>query len=152
MRCLEQFLFSHLYDGLLCTCNELEKMFKFLRNLDWKILLFAVFGCYVVPFVVLGTLISTALTATSGEWGQPTTAVLLILLVLIPPLTVGYFTARYARSRPQLHVFLVWVIGFAVLVVMSSNSLGIQAVVGVTSFVLTSLGAFIWLRRSERSS
>lgn len=124
-------------------------MFKFFQDLDWKILLFASLGCYAMPLLVFGTLISAALSQSPDGWGQPATVILLLIFFLLSPLAAGYFTARYARSRPQLHVLLVWAIGFAAFVVTSSGSLGIQTAVGVVSFAFSSLGAFVRLRASE---
>ena len=126
-------------------------MFKFLHDLDGRVLLFAALGCYALPLLVFGTLISAALSQSPDSWGQPTAVILLIIFFLPSPLIAGYFTARYARNRPQLHVLLVWAIGFAAFVVTSAGSLGIQAAVGVASFASISLGAFAQLRARKRN-
>ena len=126
-------------------------MFKFLRDLDGRVLLFAALGCYALPILVFGTLISASLAQSPDGWGQPATVILLLIFFLLSPLAAGYFTARYARNRPQLHVLLVWAIGFAAFIITSAGSLGIQAAVGVASFASVSLGAFVRLRAGKRN-
>lgn len=118
-------------------------MRKHLRYLDWKVLFLAVVGCYLVPWVVLGTLSSVAWTANIA-WLM---TILILAYVFAPPFAGGYFTARYARTLPQLHVLLVSAIGFLIVAIPSKTpSTWMFLGYSVAFFALAALGAFIRLR------
>ena len=121
-------------------------MTEYLRHLDWKVLAFALLGCYFVPWLVLGTLASAAWTSDL-TWRAQLMTVLMLAYVLAPPFAGGYFAARYARSLPQLHVLLVSVLGFLVVAISSKTSSPAMFLgYSVAFFALAALGAFIRLR------
>jgi hypothetical protein len=67
---------------------------------------------------------------------------------LLLPFLAGYFTAKYASNRPQLHVLLVTVVGYLFLLRLTFQGDPIWGhIIKVAALVATaSLGAFIVLR------
>ncbi|RJP64419.1 MAG: hypothetical protein C4535_17415 [Comamonadaceae bacterium] len=124
-----------------------------LRELDWKLLFFAFLGCYLIPWLVVGTLVSAIIpadgTAISG-WKQVVLNSYLAVYFVAMPLAAGYFTARFSKNRPQLHVLLVVLLGTVAVMFVTSNSLSVQAVLFAASLAVASLGAFVVLRKVPR--
>ena len=119
-----------------------------LRGIDWKLLLFAWLACYAVPWLASSVLLSALITqdgVVSG-WRLVAFNSYLVLHFLCMPLAAGYFTARYAKNRPQLHVLLVVVLGFVALCSVSSSPFLAQAIAAVASLAMASLGAFVHVR------
>jgi hypothetical protein len=123
-------------------------------SFDWKVVLFAVLGCYVVPWF--------ALTTVSGLLAQPASdggalfflgpslwfggfSALLYLFGF--PFFAGFFTAKYASSRPQLHVVIVALLGFLLAVLVRPGDDPPNILVPATIWLaMAALGAFIVLR------
>ena len=126
-------------------------MRNYLQHFDWKVVLYALIGCYAIPALVLGTLL---LSTLSEPWpgSQLLAGFLVAIYFLVPPLAGGYFTARYAHSLLQLHVLLVAALGFAVAVIFSRASVGMFAVYGLFVLACSTLGAFVWFRRKGKNA
>ena len=124
-----------------------------MRDLDWKLLFFALLGCYLLPWLFLGTLLSAVLPAdgsTIAGWRLVLFNIFLALYFLAMPLAAGYFTARFSKNRPQLHVLLVVSLGTVAVMLVSQNSLLAQAAMFIASLAVASLGAFVVLRKNPR--
>lgn len=124
-------------------------MHAYLRHFDCKVTLFALLACYVLPSLLVGTLMSAALLQPQDQsslWGQRTAMALSVLYFVLPPLAAGYFTVRHSRSLPQLHVVLVTAVGFAGIVVTSNAPLFVYVAYAVMTVLLSALGAFVWVR------
>jgi hypothetical protein len=127
-------------------------MREYLRHLDWKLVLFAFLACYVVPYVLFGVLLQVAFGSPEQDsFGRKVAPLLLLIYALLPALLGGYFTARYARALPQLHVLLVWMIGFGASRLLSANPFVVHLVYCVVTLLLAALGAFIYLRGHPRN-
>jgi hypothetical protein len=120
-----------------------------LRQLDWAVLCFAWLGCYLIPWFVVGLLVQAV-------WGSEGAAVALlsssyaVLYLVGMPLAAGYFTARFSKNRPRLHVLLVATFAAAAFAFISGGSLTVRAVVFVASLLFASFGAFFAFRRGVR--
>ena len=83
-----------------------------LRLLDWKVIFFALLACYVLPGILVGTLLATAFQeAMPQSVGHPIASFLAFVSFLVPPVAGGYFAARFARTLPRLHVLIVGALG-----------------------------------------
>jgi hypothetical protein len=124
-------------------------MYNYWQNIDLKVLFLAFLFCYLIPELLVGTLL-IAIASPSGEEPKWAAGSLIVFSVVAPPLAGGYFTARYSRALPQLHTFLVTVIGALALWVITGKSWGVFAVCASLSVMLNVLGAYLWLRRAPR--
>jgi hypothetical protein len=120
------------------------------RQLDWPVLCFAWLGCYLIPWFVFGSLVEAV-------WGGDSTGLKLavgsyvVLYLFGMPFAAGYFTARFSKNRPQLHVLLVASVAAAGFAFISSGSLGVQVAVFGASLFFASFGAFLALRRGRHN-
>ncbi|XAH23173.1 hypothetical protein AAFF27_24850 [Xylophilus sp. GW821-FHT01B05] len=127
-----------------------------LARLDWKVVFFAVLGCYVLPWLVLGTLV-LAVVPSEGDagaiigWTGVYLGMTALIYVIAMPLAGGYFTARFCKNRPQLHVLLVVVLGVLVRGPTTGAPLIAYAIAFAVSLVVAALGAFVALRRVPRA-
>ena len=123
-----------------------------LRNLDWRVLFFAFLACYVLPWPLFGAVFYSDIADEGAISGlrEVVLEVYFYLHFLAMPLAAGYFTARYAKNRPQLHVLLVVLLGTCASMLARPDSLAVQAVVGLVSLLMASLGAFVVLRGARR--
>jgi len=120
-----------------------------MAHLDIKVLLAAAVGCYGLVGLVLGTLLA-AMFSTDGSASLSSTwavGLMVIATISVPPLVAGYFTARYASNRPQLHVLLVALLGGVLALLM-----GASIWVALVSLPLAALGAFIQLRGQRHAT
>lgn len=120
-----------------------------MAHLDIKVLLAAAIGCYGLLALALGTLLA-AMFSSDGS-ASPSAAwavgVMGIATFSVPPLVAGYFTARYASNRPQLHVLLVAMLGGVLLFLMGGSIW-----VALPSLPLAALGGFIQLRGQRHAT
>src|SRR5262245_28659134 len=85
-------------------------------GVDWKVLFYAFAACYLVPLWFAGFLVSTTVThgvqigESIGGWRAFALGLYWLSDQVILPAVAGYFTARYAQNRPQLHVLVVGLI------------------------------------------
>jgi ABC-type tungstate transport system substrate-binding protein len=124
------------------------------RHIDWKLLLFAFLACYAVPWVVASLLLS-ALIPSEGVivgWRLVAFNSYLVLYFLCMPFGAGYFTAKFAKNRPQLHVLLVVALGVFGLSFVRSSSLEAQVAAAAVSLAMAALGAFILIRGRSRET
>jgi hypothetical protein len=119
------------------------------KHIDWKTVAYALLGCYLLPALFFGTVISAALGDDSSGFGQIVAHVLVFCYLLVPPLAAGYFTARYAARLPQLHVAMVATIGLLIVWATTSAPLSMYLAYGFASLAVSSLGAFLRLRRTS---
>ena len=123
-----------------------------MRQIDWRLLFFGFAACYAIPWLLFGMLVSAAVpvgVALSG-WQQLLLSSYLVVYFLAMPLAAGYFTAKFAKNRPQLHVLLLVLLGSVAVMLVSSNSLAVQLGMSVLSLAMASLGAFVVLRGGKR--
>jgi hypothetical protein len=124
-------------------------------SFDWKIVLFAVLCCYVVPWAVLGSISSLigrpefdgGSVRVEGPllwWGAFST----LLYLLGFPFFAGFFTAKYASNRPQLHVLVVLLLGLLLAALVRPGRDPLSIVVHASIWLaIAALGAFIVLRK-----
>lgn len=118
-------------------------------HIDIKVLLAAAVGCYGLIPLVLGTLLAAMFAADSSANSSLTWLIGLmgVATISVPPLVAGYFTARYASNRPQLHVLLAALLGGALALLM-----GASIWVALVSLPLAALGAFLQLRGQRHAT
>ncbi|MBC7994624.1 MAG: hypothetical protein H7Z15_15450 [Rhizobacter sp.] len=120
---------------------------SYLRLLDWKVVFFALLACYVLPGILVGTLLATVLQETMPQAvGNPIASILAFVSFLIPPVAGGYFAARFARSLPRLHVLVVGALGAVLSLLAFRASPRAMAAYALTSLALAALGGFMRLR------
>jgi hypothetical protein len=117
-------------------------------SIDLKVVLFALLGCFAVPWLVLGT-ISLALSDATAVWASGAT---MVIFFLSPPLLAGYFTAKYAKVLPQFHVVLVGLLGLVASMMLIRASWEMYLGLAVLFGVLLTLGAFMSLRGRSRNA
>jgi hypothetical protein len=120
-------------------------MSTYLRALDLKVLVLALVACFAVPWLVVGT-ISGLLTKDLGSSAETAYTLVMLAFFLLPPVLAGYFTARYSRQLPQLHVALVTALGLLSSVLWIRGLWLVYLVYGLAFVLLSALGAFIRLR------
>lgn len=127
---------------------------KALAELDWKVLLFACLGCYVLPWLVVGILVSASRPYDGVDITGWRLALLGLQAFVVPviamPLAAGYFTARFCANRPHLHVLLVVSLGTVALLAVHRGPMVAHAIMFVASLAIAALGAFIVLRKVPR--
>jgi hypothetical protein len=125
-------------------------MFAYLRHIDLKLLVLGFFGCYFLPMLVMGSLVvAIGKGAPNGQLPFVVGSLLVLALLIVPPLAGGYFTARYSKTLPQLHILLLCVVGL-VGYSFTVQPLTAFATVAAFSIACTALGAFIWFRQERR--
>lgn len=123
----------------------------YLRLLDWKVVFFALLGCYVLPGILVGTLLATVLQETMPQAvGNPIASFLAFVSFLVPPVAGGYFAARFARSLPRFHVLVVGVLGALLSLLAFRASPRAMAAYALTSLVLAALGGYLRLRAAPK--
>ncbi len=126
------------------------------HRIDWKVLLFALLGCYVLPWMVFGILASATYPPDDGlpiyitGWRKVLLGAEFALHYIGMPLAAGYFTARFSTNRPQLHVLLVALLGFGASLLVHRTAWGTHAIILVVSLAVAALGAFVRLRKPVR--
>jgi Na+/proline symporter len=128
------------------------------HQLDWKVVFFAVIACYLVPWLLLGVVGSLILGLTAEGvsvraegvyWWWVAVNTLASFVGL--PLFAGYFTARFARNRPQLHVLIVALVGIALFAVITQRDTAVLLVVFVAAWLsMAALGAFLVMRSNAK--
>jgi len=122
-------------------------MLKIFRGFDWKVVFFALIGCYLLPALFLGSL-----TATTSLDSLPHEGSVILLSVYGlavyggSPIAGGYFTARFASNRPKLHVLVVAVLGILLACLSYRGPLLAVLAYFLVALVLATLGAFLRLR------
>lgn len=120
-------------------------MTDYLRALDLKVLIFALVACFAIPWLVVGTL-SMLLTMETGYSGETASTLVVLAFFIVPPVLAGYFTAKYSRQLPQLHVALVTAVGLLSSVLWIRGPWLLYLAYGVAFILLSALGAFLRLR------
>jgi hypothetical protein len=123
-----------------------------LRNLDWRVLLFGFIACYALPWLLFGMVVSGVIRENEAitGWRLLVFNSYLVIYFVAMPLAAGYFTAKFAKNRPQLHVLLIVLLGTGTVMLARPDSLLVQAGVGVFSLLMASLGAFVVLRGASK--
>lgn len=115
-------------------------------KLNIKLLLGVTVGCYMLLGTVLGSILF-ALIPPEGTDATSIHVAMMLSILAVPFLLAGYFTARYAHNRPQLHVLLVALLGSAVVFLIGNSAA--QAAIPLPLVVLGAFGAR-WRLRSGR--
>jgi hypothetical protein len=121
-------------------------------DIDWKILVFALFGCYFLPWVVAGLVVSTIFEHGEGQLNHAPIGWVFIVSTVVCPILAGYFTAKLANNRPLLHVVLIAILGPLLQTLFSSRSVGVYAAYMVMTALCCAFGAFVALRSGARRS
>lgn len=119
-------------------------------RIDWKVLVFALFGCYFIPWVATGAFLEAFYGPSRDEIERAPFGLVFVGATLLSPALAGYFTARFASDRPQLHVALIALLGPLLQVLASQAS--IRAYFGYLALtaLCCCLGAFVALRSGAR--
>lgn len=125
----------------------------YLRLLDWKVVFFALLVCYVLPGILVGTVLAAAVQeAMPQAAAHPISSFLAFASFLVPPFAGGYFAARFARSLPRLHVLVVGVLGALVSLLAFRASPRAMAAYAATSLVLAALGGYVRMRSAPKDA
>lgn len=128
-------------------------MLQLIRHLDWKVVLLALVGCYLLPVFVAGSL--TASVSPEPVMSERSAALFSLyglVAYLGTPIAGGYFTARFAKNRPKLHVLVVAILGFVLACASYRGPLLIVGSYAVVALCLAALGAFLRLRGQGRAA
>jgi hypothetical protein len=118
-----------------------------LRHFDWKVVLFALVACYLLPVLVVGSLTaSVSPEPVMNERSATLLATYWLVAYLGTPIAGGYFTARFAKNRPQLHVLVVALLGFFLACASYRGPLLFVVAYALVALGLAALGAFLRLR------
>jgi len=118
------------------------------RQFDWKIVVFALLGCYLVPALVFGSIAASASSeSVQGDWATELNVFYGLAIYIGSPIAGGYFTARFASNRPKLHVLAVAIAGISLACLSYRGSWLTVAAYVTASLLLAALGAFVYLRR-----
>ena len=125
---------------------------KHLHDIDWKLLLFVFIACYAIPWLFIGTLVNVIFleSTEATDWRSTVAGAAVAACFLAAPAAAGYFTARFARNRPRLHVVLVVLVGIGAGFLVTRNSLSVHLVIAAVSLGMAALGAFVVLRGVQR--
>jgi hypothetical protein len=124
---------------------------SYLRLLDWKVVFFALLACYVLPGILVGTLLATALQEVMPQsTGHAIGSFLAFVSFLVPPIAGGYVAARFARSLPLLHVLVVGVLGALLSLLAFRASPRAMVAYALTSLVLAALGGYMRLKATPK--
>lgn len=121
-------------------------MSYYIRHIDWPLVTFAILGCYLLPLLLAGTVVSALLNPERPYDGQSVVLLLMLLSIVVPPILAGGFSIRFAKELPRFHVGVIGLLGSTISVAMSSNSLGNALLLAGAVLALTCLGEFIQLR------
>lgn len=132
-------------------------MLKVFQNFDWKVVLFALIGCYLLPALVFGSIASSVSSGSvsSGSvltgWAMLPNVICALAVYIGAPIAGGYFTARFAANRPKLHVLVVATLGVLLAFLSYRGSLLTMLAYALASTLLAALGAFLRLRGQPRN-
>jgi MFS family permease len=113
------------------------------NSLDWKLVLFALAVCYVVPGIVLAGVLAIIKDTLSPDTWKLVTGVLAMVGFLVPPVSGGYLAARYARDRPWRHVVVVGVLGALLSLLAFRASPRAMLFYALASLALAAFGGYI---------
>jgi len=127
-------------------------MLKVLRHFDWKVVLFALIGCYLLPALVFGSMAASASSeSVLTGWAMLPNVMYALAVYIGAPIAGGYFTARFAANRPKLHVLVVATLGVLLAFLSYRGSLLTMLAYAFASTLLAALGAFLRLRDQPRN-
>lgn len=123
-----------------------------MKSLDWKLVLFALVVCYLLPGIVLAGVLAAINGTLSRDLWTLVTAVLSIVGFLVPPVSGGYVAARFARSRPWRHVVVVGVLGALMSLLAFRTSPRGMLLYALASVALAAFGGYIRLQGRRSAS
>lgn len=127
-------------------------MLKVLRHFDWKVVLFALIGSYLLPALVFGSMAASASSeSVLTGWAMLPNVMYALAVYIGAPIAGGYFTARFAANRPKLHVLVVATLGVLLAFLSYRGSLLTMLAYAFASTLLAALGAFLRLRDQPRN-
>jgi hypothetical protein len=118
----------------------------YLRHLEWKLIFLALLGCFLVPAFLISTVLATVLQdAVPHGVRDGVSALLAFAGFLLPPVLGGWFTAKYARSLPRMHVLVVGGLGAVLSLLAFHSSPRAMAAYAIATLALTFLSGSIKL-------
>jgi ABC-type molybdate transport system permease subunit len=126
-------------------------MLKYAKHIDWKLVFFSILAGYVAPAFLVNPLLGLAYDAVGrSQDGQSIFSLVITVMMILPPVAAGYFSARFARTLPRLQVLVVGVVGAGLSLVFFRSSLLVMAGYAIGCLALTCLGGFMRLRTLGR--
>jgi hypothetical protein len=119
-------------------------------SLDWKVILFALVACYLVPGIVLAGVLAVIKDTLSADAWKLTTGVLAMVGFLVPPVSGGYLAARFAKTLPWRHVIVVGVLGALLSLLAFRTSPRAMLFYALGSVALAVFGGYIRLQGRGR--
>ncbi|MET0334355.1 MAG: hypothetical protein ABW190_08785 [Rhizobacter sp.] len=123
-----------------------------LKPLQWKLVFFVLAACYLVPGVALATVLMGVHRFFTGDALNIATAVVAMTGFLVPPVSGGYVTARFASIRPWRHVLVVGALGALLSLLAFRTSPRAMVLYALASVALAAFGGFIRLQGSGKTS
>lgn len=122
-----------------------------LKSLDWKVVVFALVAAYLVPGIVLATLLAVVDRTLTADALTLATGLLSIVSFLLPPVAGGYLAARFAHGHAWRHVAVVGALG-ALLSLLAFFHATPRAMLlyGMASIALAAFGGYIRLQGRPR--
>jgi lysozyme family protein len=116
------------------------------QALHWKVVFLALVACYLVPGIVLAGVLAIIKDGLSPDTWKLVTGVLAMVGFLVPPVSGGYITARFAPSRPWRHVLVVGALGALLSLLAFRTSPRAMLLYALASLALAAFGGFIRLQ------
>lgn len=120
------------------------------KPLDWKLVLFALAACYLVPGIGLAGALMGVQRIFTADVLTLFTAVIAIVGFLVPPVAGGYVAARFAGSRPWRHVGVVGVLGALMSLLAFRASPRAMLLYALASVALAVFGGYVRLQGRRR--
>lgn len=117
-----------------------------LKSFDWKLILFVLVACYVVPGIAIAGVLAVIKDTLSPDLWTLVTAVLSIVGFLAPPVSGGYLCARFAKTQAWGHVLVVGVVGALLSLLAFRATPRAMLLYALASVALAAFGAYIRLQ------
>lgn len=126
-------------------------MIIYLQHIDWRVVLLALHGYYLLPSVLMNAVLTSLTDETSvpPHVGRPVASFFAFFYLFLPPLLAGRFAAKFSRSLPLLTTAVLAVAGC--LLTAFSMSVSVQAFATYTTvcLMLAMLGNYLETRRQR---
>ncbi len=117
-----------------------------LKSLDWKVILFALVACYVVPGILIAGVLAVIKDNLAPDVWKLTTGLLSLVGFLVPPVSGGYLAARFAKALAWRHVIVVGVLGALLSLLAFRATPRAMLLYALASVALAAFGGFIRLQ------
>lgn len=122
-----------------------------MKFLDWKVVLFALVVCYLVPGILLAGVLALFEGRLSPDAWKLATGLLALVGFLVPPVSGGYLAACFAKSLPWRHVLIVGVLGALLSLLAFRTSPRAMLLYALASVALAAFGGYIRLQGRPRA-